>query len=168
MQGSSFSQKNSCNTLTANLKSHLKILKNLFFFNHSTASPLRWKQSLLPLLSPVCVDLSNSSQTYDCLFGTTCKEFHFFFLSYKFFFHFSVLLFHILKAFLPSHNVNLILKLLWKVCFWKSAPHPHSKYLFPLSNLQSSFARSNMWNFCFFQHNLFAFYSDIHKDYLCE
>ena len=47
-----------------------------------------WKQSLLPLLSPVCVDLSNSSQTYDCLFGRTCKKFHFFLLSYNFFLHY--------------------------------------------------------------------------------
>ena len=162
MQESSFSQL----FLLLSLQISNHILKNLFSITAS-ASPL---EAITPSssLSCVCVDLSNSSQTYDCLFGTTCKEFHFFFLSYKFFFHFSVLLFHILKAFLPSHNVNLILKLLWKVCFWKSAPHPHSKYLFPLSNLQSSFARSNMWNFCFFQHNLFAFYSDIHKDYLCE
>ena len=162
MQESSFSQL----FLLLSLQISNHISKNLFSITAS-ASPL---EAITPSssLSCVCVDLSNSSQTYDCLFGTTCKEFHFFFLSYKFFFHFSVLLFHILKAFLSSHNVNLILKLLWKVCFWKSAPHPHSKYLFPLSNLQSSFARSNMWNFCFFQHNLFAFYSDIHKDYLCE
>ena len=82
MQESSFSQL----FLLLSLQISNHILKNLFSITAS-ASPLA---AITPSssLSCVCVDLANSSQTYDCLFGTTCKEFHFFFLSYKFFVHF--------------------------------------------------------------------------------
>ena len=111
-------------TITANLKSQLKILKDLFSI---TASPLRWKQSLLPLLSPVCVDLSNSSQSYDCLFARTCKEFHFFSLSSKFLLHFLSSPFsHTLSFFAFTQGksyIKVVVKsLLLKIC------SQHSKY----------------------------------------
>ena len=131
-------------TITANFKSYFKILKNLFSI---TASPLPWKQSLLSLLSLVCVDLSNSSKTYDCLFGRTCKEFHFFSLSSNFFLHFlSSPFFTYFKVFAFTQEKSYI-KVVVKSLLLKTRS-PHSKYRFPLSIFQSSFAKQHV-NFLF-------------------
>ena len=79
------------------------------------------------------------------------QEFHFFFLSSKFLLHFLSSPFsHTLSFFAFTQGksyIKVVVKsLLLKICsqhskYWKSAPHPHSKYLFPLSSLQSSFAK---------------------------
>ena len=152
MQGSSFSQL----FLLLSLQISNHIFKILKIF---TASPLRWKQSLLPLLSPVCVLTSQTVlKLMIASLAQLAKSFTFSCCHAKFsfiFFYFSF--FHIIKAFLPSHKVNLISKLLWKVCFWKSAPHPHSKYLFSTFNSSVQFCKKQYVKFLFSPTQLVCF-----------
>ena len=99
-----------------------------------------WKQSLLPLLSPVCVDLSNSSQTYDCLFGRTCKKFHFFLLSYNFFLHYLSSPFSHTLSFFAFTQGKSYIKVVVKSLLLKICSPPTQQISFSTFNSSVQFA----------------------------